>query len=148
MAGWTKRRQGLSTCIRGIELVIAGRKKNPIVIWNWVWYRPMWMNHLLGVMQMKWQTQEEERRTQMCPHFQNISILSTSLDPRGTGTAGWLWGVFGFLRTKGRWMEDARVAERTRVWVREKDSRFSSSNHLNKLTFPVDYWRAIIFHSL
>lgn len=91
------------------------------------------MNNPLGVMQMKWQIQEEERRTQMCPHFQNISILSASLDPRGTGTAGWLWGVFGFSRTKGRRMEDGWLGELMSGSVRRKADSVAATTSTNSL---------------
>lgn len=106
MAWWSERQWRLSTCIHNIGWVIAGRGKNPIVIWNWVWFGPMWMNSALGVMQMKWQIQEEEWhglvcQNQMCPRFLERLCLISLMDPWGAGAAGWLWGVLGFSRTWG-----------------------------------------------
>lgn len=107
-----------------------GRGRNPIVIWNWVWFRPMWKYNPLGVMQMKWQIQEVEWhrlicQSQMCPHFHHVFILWAPLDPGGTGAAGWLWGVWSFSRTLGNELG---------LKFRESRKRFnSSSGNLDRL---------------
>lgn len=111
--------------------LLEGRGGNPIVIWNWVWFGTMWMNNTLGVMQMKWQIQEEEWhelicQSQMCPHFQNVFILWASWIPEvqellaGTGL---FWG------SQGRWEIELTLK------FGESRKRFNSSNtNLDKPT--------------
>lgn len=56
----------------------------------------MWMNKPLGVMQMIWQIQEEERHRahlskQDVSSFPDSLYLMSLMDPGGAGAAGWLF---------------------------------------------------------
>lgn len=133
MAWWRERQDDkrLSTCIQNIGWVIAGRGKNHIVIWNWVWFVPMWMNNPLGVMQIKWQIQEEEWhrllcQNQMCPHFQSVSILSAS----------WILQVQELLAGSGVFRASQGQREMNGRWQRDLLKVRECRKRLGKVFLP------------